>query len=407
VTLVLCNIENCTGCGACVNICSKDCIKLQSDKSGFLLPHINEKECICCGRCDAVCPMLHPIERENFSIPVCYAGWNKDAKVRRNSTSGGVFSALAEYVISMGGIVCGVILDDELRPYHTVATSLDEIETMRGSKYLQSDTRSIFRQVKEALLSDKYVLFSGCPCQVVGLYAFLANKKYQKLITCEVVCHGVASVAVFDWYKAYLEKRADSLIVDVNFRSKKYGWTNSASSFLYVNGTMKTIKARDSLFMRAFYASLCVRKSCVKCSYASLPRVADITIGDYWRSVVQNYPKRERQQGISLILENNEKATIFISALRDKIFCKPITLQDVTMGNTNISSLGKANLKRNEFLSEYEYSDVRDMMTKYFPITLKSRVSAIIGRRWIYKIKSVVNKIKDMNFYVAARRNSN
>jgi len=390
---VLCNIESCTSCGACVNICSRNCIKLKYD-NGFLQPYINENECIHCSICDTVCPELNPTERCNYSLPVCYAGWNKDAKVRQSSTSGGVFSALAEYMISLGGIVCGVILDDELRPYHTVATTLDEIKRMRGSKYLQSDTRLIFRHVKEALYLNKHVLFSGCPCQVAGLYAFLTNKKHEKLITCEVVCHGVASAAVFDWYKAYLEKKVDSPIVDVNFRSKKYGWTNSAMSFFYLNGKKETVKAQTSIFMRAFYASLCVRKSCIKCRYASLPRVADITIGDYWRSVVQNYSKEERRRGISLIVLNSEKAANYILALQNKIFCELITLQDATADNTNIVRLGKVNPKRDEFLAEFAHSDVQYLSSKYFPISLKGYISAMIGKRWIYRLKAIVKKLQ-------------
>ena len=390
---MLCNIESCTGCGACVNICPKDCIKLQYDKYGFLQPHINVSECISCGKCDAVCPVLNTIEQCNYTEPICYAGWNKDVKVRQDSSSGGVFSALAEYLFSLGGIVCGVVLDDELPPYHTVASTKDDVKRMRGSKYLQSNTRLIFRQVKKALLLNRYVLFSGCPCQIAGLYTFLGNKKCEKLITCEIVCHGVPSVSVFNWYKAYLEKKAGSSIVDVDFRSKKYGWSVSAMDFLYANGK-KTIKARNNLFMKAFYASLSIRKSCVECSYAKLPRVADITIGDYWRAVVQNYSKKERQQGISLILVNNDKAEHVISALQDKIVYEPITLQDAITKNTNIASLGKVNSKRDEFLSEYKHSDVRYLMTKYFPITLKSYISTMLGKRLTYRLKAVVKKLQ-------------
>jgi len=390
---MLCNIESCTGCGACVNICPKDCIKLQYDKHGFLQPYINVSECVSCGKCDAVCPVLNTIEQCNYTAPICYAGWNKDAKVRHDSSSGGVFSALAEYLFSLGGIVCGVVLDDELHPYHTVASTKDDVKRMMGSKYLQSDTKLIFRQVKKALFLNRYVLFSGCSCQIAGLYTFLGNKKFEKLITCEIVCHGVSSISLFNWYKAYLEKKTGSSIVDVDFRSKKYGWSVSAMDFFYANGKKETIKARSNLFMKAFYASLSIRKSCVECNYAKLPRVADFTIGDYWRAVVQNYSKKERQQGISLILINNEKAANVISAIKDKMFLEPITLQDATAENTRIVNLDKVNPKRDEFLSEYKHSDVRYLMTKYFPITLKSYISALLGKKLTYRLKAVIKKI--------------
>ncbi|HAG10959.1 MAG TPA: hypothetical protein DCK76_06165 [Desulfotomaculum sp.] len=386
---MLCNDDSCTGCGTCVNICPKDCIYVQYDKNGFLMPYINDKECIRCGRCDDICPILNTVERGNYAEPVCYAGWNKDEKVRQYSTSGGIFSALAEYVFSLGGIVCGVVLDHDLRPYHTVATCMNEINKMRGSKYLQSDTKLIFRRVKEALLLNKYVLFSGCPCQVVGLYAFLRdrNKEYDRLITCEVICHGVPSTKVFSWYKTYLEEKAGSPIINVNFRSKKYGWQTVAIGLHYLNSKKETIKASNSLFFRAFYSSLIVRESCTECLYASLPRNADITIGDYWHAVVQNYSNKNRKKGISLILVNNSKAVNIISALQDKIFFEPITLQDATADNTNINSLEAINPKRNDFLREFSSSNINYMMNKYFPITFKDRISIILGRKMIYRVK--------------------
>jgi len=394
---MLFNVDSCTGCGACVNVCPKDCIYLQYDKNGFLMPCKNDKECIRCGKCDDICPILHVADRDNYSEPICYAGWNKDEEVRQYSTSGGIFSALAEYVFSLGGIVCGVILDDDLRPHHTVAACLDEINKMRGSKYLQSDTKFIFRRVKEALFLNKYVLFSGCPCQVAGLYAYLGNrhKEYDRLITCEVICHGVPSTKIFSWYKTYLEKKAGSSITNVNFRSKKYGWHTVAIDFHYLNNKNETIKASNSLFFRAFFSSLIVRESCTKCLYANLPRIADITIGDYWHAVVQNYSNNHRNKGISLIIVNNNKAMNVISALQNNIVLESITLQNATADNTNIISLEAANPRRNDFFREFASSNINYLMKKYFRRrTFKDRISIILGKRLIYRTKIVLKDIK-------------
>jgi len=387
-------MESCTGCGACVNACPSNCLKLQYDEWGFLQPKIKESECFDCSRCEDVCPVIHPIKRVNFAIPKCFAGWNKDAEIRRISTSGGVFSALAEYVLSLNGIVCGVVLGDELQPHHTIAVTIDEAKRLRGSKYLQSDTRTVFCEVQEALLSNKDVLFSGCPCQVAGLYSFLENKRIEKLLTCEVVCHGVPSRKVFDWDKQNWEKKMGSTIVNINFRSKKFGWDVSAQHFKFKNGKDKTVKAQNSMFMRAYYSSLCIRKSCVECIYAKLPRIADITIGDYWNAVFQNYTKSEIQQGISLILINNEKASNVISALQDKIVHESISIHDATAQNTNIAWLGKPNPQRSEFLAEYALSDIRYIRKKYFPITIKSYLASILGKRLTKKIKVFLNNLQ-------------
>jgi coenzyme F420-reducing hydrogenase beta subunit len=386
------NIKKCTGCGACVNICPKDCIKLYYDDFGFLKPQVDNRKCINCGECVNICPALHPIERHNYPIPICYVAWNKDTKIRQESTSGGVFYVLAEYILSLDGIISGVVLDEKLRPYHTVATRKDAIKKMRGSKYLQSDTKFIFRYIKEMLISNRWVLFSGTPCQVVALYSFLGNKKYTKLITCEVICHGVASILVFDWYKEYLEKKESSTIINVNFRSKKYGWPVTAMDLFYSNGKTETIPAEKNIFMKSYYSGLSIRESCTLCDYARLPRIADITIGDYWNALFQDYPRKEIKKGISLILVNNDKAANVISAIKDKIEYRSITLQNATAKNTNIVSLGKIDQRRDDFLLEFSHSDVQYVMKKYFPKTLKNRISALIDEIFPKKMKVFIKR---------------
>ncbi len=393
---MLCNDEDCTGCGACVNVCPRDCIELRYNADGFLQPQICRGSCTRCGLCDRVCPVLHPLQRSNYAVPACYAAWHKNAETRYASTSGGMFSALSEHVLSVGGVVYGVTMDGEMRPYHTAASNQREVEAMRGAKYLQSNTRMIYRDVQEALVAGRHVLFSGCPCHIGGLYAFLGNCEYENLITCEIICHGVASVSVFEWYKEYLELRMGAPVVDVRFRSKKHGWTTTTMEVLLGGGRKVAIKAEHSIFMRAFYASLCVRAVCIMCSYAHLPRIGDITIGDYWGAVTGPYPRKERQRGVSLVLVSNEKASGVMLAIRDRIVCAPITIHDATAENTNITGLGRANPRRDEFLAEYMRAEVQHLMKKYFPVTFKMRISTMLGKRLTHQVKHSVKTLRNV-----------
>ena len=199
--ITLCNTLDCTGCGSCYNICPHNCIKMTPSDEGFLYPHINTDKCTECGLCQKKCPILNPIKYN--PTPKVYASFSLDNNIRTTSSSGGLFSELSKWIIEQEGIVFGVVIDKNIDAIHTHAQTMNELQPMKGSKYLQSDTRETFKDVKNALEKNKYVLYSGTPCQIAGLLKYLSPQVYDKLFTVDLVCHGTPSSLV---YKNYLNK---------------------------------------------------------------------------------------------------------------------------------------------------------------------------------------------------------
>lgn len=302
----------CTGCGACKNICPTLAITMEYDSEGFFSPVINAKKCINCGQCERICPALHP-KYTNNSTPKTYAVWASD-ELRKVSSSGGVFSVLAEYVLNKGGYVCGAAYDEELNLNHIIINSKKDLPALRGSKYLQSNTCDCFKRIKELLLKNNYVLFCGVPCQVAGLNNFLGNKTYENLITIDLLCHGGAAPMVFKRYlkECYPGKK----ISDYKFRDKKYGWVASANAY-FTDGTEYHGQRDSDLFFRAFNSCYAARKSCGTCKASALPRQGDFTLGDFWGCKAYD-PSFDDGKGTSLVFANNKRADKLLHEIRSQ-----------------------------------------------------------------------------------------
>ena len=294
----------CTGCGACMNICPAGAISLQEDNEGFLYPVINECMCISCNKCVNTCPANH-FDFNNTDQPECYAVCADDI-TRFQSSSGGVFGLSAYYILENGGAVCGVRFADDFRSvYHTVIYDITELWRLLKSKYVQSDTRIVYTEIKQFLEEKcKPVLFCGCPCQVAGLLAFL-EKPYKNLYTIDLVCHAVPSPKA---YKLYIDERSDSrTVIDVDFRCNHRGWGTD----LEITFENDVIDYADwkGIYYRAFLEGFDDRNACYTCKYARLPRVGDITLGDFWgiRQIPELKQKYDDNKGTSMVLVNNDK----------------------------------------------------------------------------------------------------
>ncbi len=299
----------CTGCGACFNACPADAIAMQPNEEGFLEPVIDGGKCINCGKCERTCPVLHP-DYSNNKSPDCFAAWAAD-EIRRDSSSGGVFSVLADYVFENDGYVCGAAFDEEMELRHIITDSPADMPKLRGSKYLQSDSGYCYRKIKKLLLENKPVLFCGVPCQVAGLNNFL-GKKYDNLITVDLLCHGGISPLVF---KRYLKECfPDRKVVDYKFRNKEYGWIATANAY-FSDGTEYHNSRDNDLFYRAFTPCYAARKSCGTCKAAALPRQGDFTLGDFWgcRDCNEEF---DDGKGTSLVFVNNRKAARLLHKLK-------------------------------------------------------------------------------------------
>lgn len=326
------NMQDCTGCGACYNICPKSAIKMKLNDEGFWEPCLNDENCINCGKCVRVC-IIGGGRYTNNSNPRCYALKASD-EIRKESSSGGAFSLFANRILELNGYVCGTILDSNFYARHIVSNEKSEIEMMRKSKYIQSNTGSSYCQIKEKLLNNKHVLFTGTPCQVAGLYSFL-GKDFENLYTIDIFCHGAPSVKFFHRYLD--ETFGIKNIQSFDFRTKDYGYNSFNQIAELKNGKKIGRNRYFDIFEQGMHSGLFLKGICGNCPFASEPRQADISIGDFWG--ISSYDKDINDHlGVSAVLINNEKGKSLFEEIKDSnTFIKEIPYQ-VAKNHNRLSS---------------------------------------------------------------------
>lgn len=394
----LANNDICTGCMACMNACAKGALSFVKDEKGFLQPYVNEDICVECGLCEQACPEIQKQYHQHEGIPDVYAGWNKID--RCVSSSGGAFSSIARYVIGKDGIVYGATLDEKLVCKHIAVDDVEGLNKIRGSKYIQSSIGTIYKEVKKYLLSGSYVLFTGTPCQVSGLKSYL-GKDYEKLITMDLICHGVPSQTVFSSYIEKLKKRLSLAenedVLNIEFR-RRDGWGFAPSLTTTMNNCLH-LKGVDSLYMSAFDKAATFRQSCYKCHYAKTSRVGDFSVGDFWGLGHHGIPfKYDMTKGVSLLIVNTEKGRAIFNSLGNENFYKQRSLEEAAAGNHNLTG---ASIRPNNresviraFLNEYMSLDEIEKEYNLIDRSLKKRLSNLSEQLGIYDIlKKLYNRI--------------
>lgn len=304
----------CTGCGACMNICPLDAIKMAENEKGFIVPDIDKKACINCGRCLQVCPK-HICVRENWSEPQVFAAYAKE-EIQVVSSSGGIFSLLAKNMLEKeAGAVAGVVFDDNMQAVYTLAEKIEDVEPMRGSKYVQSNVGMIYRDIKKYLEEDRSVLFTGCPCQVAALKNFL-GKDYNNLLTVDILCHGVPSNKTFQLYLNSIS--GNKKVKNVAFRDKQFGWNANHIKITFADDSTYIGDMESDGYVKGFLKNLFLRKSCEECIFSEFPRVGDITIGDFW-GIRNISPEMYSALGTSMIFVNNEKGEKYYKEIKSLV----------------------------------------------------------------------------------------
>lgn len=377
----------CTGCAACVNICPQTAITLLPDESGFLYPNIDSSKCIDCSLCNSVCQIELHNEQEDYRQDF-FALINRNDTHLRVSSSGGAFLAVAEYVFDKGGVVVGCAFDTDQKAVHTITYDLaDCIEKLCGSKYVQSETRYTYTEVKHLLNNGKLVLYVGTPCQIEGLLLFL-KKKPTNLITMDLICHGVSSPLLWKKHKEYLENKVHAKINKYRFRGKeKAGWALYYYYYYYYGGK-KRCKQGPSLLDRYytdFLKGLNYRESCYQCRYANLNRVADITIGDFW-GAEKYIDGIDLHDGVSLIIVNSSIGDEAIRQIKGKIYLKNVSRENAVKDNHNLICPTTRPEIRDDYyvqcFSNFEKWETEYIKTKTWKIAkLKSKVPS-----WLKKM---------------------
>lgn len=333
----ICEHDSCTACSACQSICHKHAITMITDDEGFQYPYINEDSCVECGLCIKTCPANKDLDVTSSYPQQPYLAWINDDEVRLDSSSGGIFTALARYVISQGGVVCGAAYDDDMTVRHRIVDNENDLIHLRGSKYVQSITEGIFSDIKVYLNKGVMVYFVGTPCQVAGLKSFL-KKKYDNLLTSDLICHGVPSGNLFKEQIKYFERKEGKKIVDVKFRAKKRFGQGYDIQIITNTGANEFFCAELVPYFNGFWKNITLRESCYKCQYASLHREGDITLADFWL-VRKCFPDVRTSKGTSLVFVN--------SIIGENIFMKLANSGDVYIREATIEQalLGQGQLK--------------------------------------------------------------
>ena len=314
------NPDMCAGCYACYNACPNNCIELIPDNEGFRYPIVNIERCINCHLCEKACPYINlSIKGDILKTSEIYAIRSKSEEVLRKSASGGVGYELASAVIKEGGVSFSAVWGDRYNVvYHKSATTIEELSDMQGSKYLQSDINYCYREAKVLLKSGRLVCFSGTPCQIAGLFSYL-QKDYDNLITCDLICHGVPSPIVLTKYLEEIEKKEGKKIVHY-YRDKSSGWAPASYTVVFEDGSMlKGMK--NNAYSKVFtYYNAQQRKSCYACRFSRYPRIADITLGDYFvkknaLDIYGNEVKATDNKGLSLVAVNTKQGMRWFSKI--------------------------------------------------------------------------------------------
>ena len=363
--------NQCCGCNACGDACCHEAISFKTDSEGFWYPYVNTELCVDCGICDNVCPMhkKNTVPQDSYESPLCFGAYNKNHVTRHESTSGGLFSALADYMYKQGGYVSGAIYTEHFDVVNIVSNNINDLKRIRGSKYIQSSAIGLYKEIKSLLKDNKKVLVCGTPCQMSALRSFLKDIPNNLLIV-DILCKSCNSPKVFHKYIQSLEDRFNSPVVTVKERDKDHGWNSLTRKVSFENGSVFFGKGYSDHFQRGFQYNVFARPSCYDCQFKSIPRIGDITLGDFW-GVEELDINLYDNKGTSMVFLNNEKGRKYFEAIKDQLIWKEVVFKDILIGNkTAILKNHLAsphNINRKNFFEDLNSMPFDKLAIKHFP----------------------------------------
>ena len=385
----ICEKGLCSGCGCCEHICPRNAITMHFDEEGFLRPEIDARSCIECGLCQKKCP----VNKHENHLPIeVYAAYARDKKIRKTSSSGGIFSLLGENVIAEGGAVFGAGFADELRVVHKSASTPSELLDLRGSKYVQSDLRGIYEKVGAALSEGKKVLFSGTPCQCSAVRNAFGNK--DNLLLVDFICHGVPSPLV---WKKYVTESFDGAR-NASFRDKSRGW-EEFSMRIESDKAAYCKSLYNDPYMRLFLQNTILRSSCYECSWKGDNYASDITLADFW-GISKVFPHMNDNKGVSVVVVRSEAGKKAFRDIRESLVVEKTKIETVAGINIAYKESAHCPKNREEFFEDMKNGkSIKYLCDKYvrqtpFSEISKARVKRIakvlIGK--VYKLKKAITR---------------
>lgn len=376
--LEICPLSQCTGCAACAQSCTHDAITMSINANGFLYPEIDNAVCIDCGLCSKTCPINNkPACNNPDKIYLC---WNRQDDIRLKSSSGGLFSAIASWVIKQNGLVCGAAYDKEMNVIHLIVDNEEGLKKLRGSKYVQSNVGESYKHIKHALKKDKWVYFVGTPCQVAGLRNYLRHD-YDTLLTSDLICHGVPSNDLFIKQIRKLENTNACKIEDFLFRSKVRFGQGCDLQVVLCDGKSRFYNAELLPYFYGFWNNITLRPSCYVCGFAQTQRAGDITLGDYWLAK-KEFPDVKMSKGLSLALINTKKGEKLWNKISNNLEYRESTLQQAKHGQGQLKAPVCRTQANIDFLDSYSDMDFisccRRFLTPSLKYKLRCRVKNVI-----------------------------
>ncbi len=353
MTQIICEERLCTGCGACFQICSQSAISMTANEEGFLYPHIDAALCNDCGLCRRTCPVNRTVQAAPAAEHKVYACYSKEEDMRARSSSGGVFTELALSILREHGVVFGAEFDGDFRVRHSFVDNELDLDGLRRSKYVQSDTETTFCEVRAFLKEGRRVLYCGTPCQIAGLKAYL-NREDPKLLTCDLACHGVPSPKVWGMYLGYIRDKYRNTIKDVSFRDKSTGWNDSSMRIDFEGGRRYMDRVRRETFFIGFGKSVFNRKSCFDCRFRIDHTKADITLADFWGIDRQEDKEYSDNKGVSLVIAHSAAGEEALSRIANQLFMEERNLDEAVKYNPRLVSSVKEPTGRSRFFNDMQ-----------------------------------------------------
>ena len=378
--------KKCCGCTACEAACHKKCIRMITDNEGFIYPEVDKKICVDCKICENVCPIINPpkVSSEINS----YVVRDKRKNVVKQSTSGGVFTSMMEYVLKNNGIIYGVIADEKQIVRHIRIESADDdrIKKIPGSKYVRSDITGIYKQIKIDAEAGKLICFSGTPCQVAGLKNYL-HKDYSNVILVDVVCRGNPSPLFWKKFVEYLESKYNSKITNVQFRSKTYGYHSGSMRVDFENGKKYVASVNANIFLKAFFKDLCSRPSCYDCAFKSEKRCSDLTLYDCWHAG-ELLRIKDDDKGYTNVIVHSKAGKDFLKNISEYLEIFEVdTEKAIKLDGIMVHNSVPWNEKREHFLDGLsETGDLENYCLRFFSINLKDKFIESM-KKYVYFFK--------------------
>jgi len=365
----------CCGCNACGDVCAHGAITFKTDIEGFWYPEVDKNKCNNCGLCEKVCPIINigKLKKNDLKQSICYVAEHKDIEVVFDSTSGGLFSALADIMYREKGYVGGAIFNEDFSVRQYISPNKKDLIKLRSSKYLQSNFSRFYKQLRDLLKNGENVLVCGSPCQMAALRSFL-RKDYENLIIVDFVCRGINSPKVWRKYLDTFEERYGSPVVYCKAKSKEYGWRNLTQKVILANGKAYYEPKNSNNYTKGYLQTgVFCRPSCYECKFKGYPRIADITLADFWG--VENVKKvMDKNLGLSLVMVNSQKGASFFEKVKIRINTSQVSFETIEKGNLALTkSLDKPKVNREQFFKDLDNMTFTQIADKYILSTPKSK----------------------------------